>query len=248
MNKSWRYWSSIFVIRRLSLKEKEYPTLPLADDHDEQIEPLIDDIRQTAGPKSHKSRGGRCSQLFLMSCPLLMVLVLTFLTLATTIVAMWVYRPKVLQNSHPVSQIMVKPCGESPGEARRNGCHFDIISFCWLAPECYDAELSQDFDDANKLEWFLDPNRTQSLTREQIMTGEYTGLYVNWEYHLRHCTAMWKKLHRAVLRNIGRRAIDGYIGSYEHTKHCEHMLLGDRDIALATINTRIAVKYPDCGI
>lgn len=59
---------------------------------------------------------------------------------------------------------------------------------------------------------------------------------------------MWRKMHRAFLGDLGRRAIDGYIGSYQHTKHCEHMLLGDRGVAWDTINTRIAVKYPDCGI
>ncbi|EGP90542.1 uncharacterized protein MYCGRDRAFT_37275, partial [Zymoseptoria tritici IPO323] len=138
--------------------------------------------------------------------------------------------------------------GQSPAEARERGCHFDVISFCWLPSQCYDAELSRIFDAENHLEWFLDPNRTQPVSHQQIMTGEYTGLYVNWNYHLRHCTAMWRKLHRAVLGKDGNAAIDGYIGVYEHTLHCEHMLLSGRDTALEIINTRIAVKYPDCGI
>ncbi|KAH6659514.1 hypothetical protein BKA67DRAFT_666304 [Truncatella angustata] len=145
-------------------------------------------------------------------------------------------------------RIMVKPCGSTPGEATARGCHFDVISFCWLPDECYDAELSQEFDNENQLEWFLDPNRTEPLSHDEIMTGKYTGLYVNWEYHVRHCTAMWKKMHRAIMGDLGNRAIDGYIGSYEHTEHCEQMLIGGRDVAFDTINTRIRVKYPDCGI
>ncbi|KAK3690283.1 hypothetical protein B0T22DRAFT_376277 [Podospora appendiculata] len=142
---------------------------------------------------------------------------------------------------------MHKPCGSTAAEARSRGCHFDVISFNWLPTACYDAELSQSFDDMRTWEWFLDGNHTQPLTHADIMTGEHTGLYVNWEYHVRHCTAMWKKMHRALLGPSGTRAIDGYIGSYAHTEHCARMLLGGRDIALETINTRIRVKFPDCG-
>ena len=79
------------------------------------------------------------------------------------------------------------------------------------------------------------------------MTGEHLGLYVSWEYHLRHCTAMWKKLHRAI-RGEGKTAVDSYIANYEHTKHCEHMLLGRRGLGLDEVNTVIETKFPDCGI
>lgn len=144
-------------------------------------------------------------------------------------------------------EVMIKPCGSTPAEARARGCHFDVISFCWLPDECDDREMSEEFDMVNQLEWFSDRERTQPVSHEQIMTGEYTGLYVNWEYHLRHCTAMWKKMHRAIAGSLGKAAIDSYIGVYSHTEHCEHMLLGNRTI-LDVINTIILVKYPDCGI
>ncbi|KAI0520847.1 hypothetical protein F5B22DRAFT_54612 [Xylaria bambusicola] len=144
--------------------------------------------------------------------------------------------------------VMEHPCGSSPAEAVARGCHFDVISFCWLPDACYDTELAEEFRANHKLEWFVDPDKQHPLSYEQIMTGEHTGLYVNWEYHVAHCTTMWKKMHRAILGDLGKSAIDGYIGSYDHTKHCEMMLLSDRDVALETINTRIAVKYPNCGI
>lgn len=149
--------------------------------------------------------------------------------------------------SDSTPNVITSPCGSTPQDARARGCHFDVISFCWLPDACYDAELSDAFDNITTWEWFLDPNRTQPISHQQAMTGELTGLYVNWEYHLRHCTAMWEKLHRAIL-GTGKSAIDGYIGRLEHTKHCSQMLLKDRDVALETINTIILVKYPACGI
>ncbi|KAK9424902.1 putative Major facilitator superfamily transporter [Seiridium unicorne] len=144
--------------------------------------------------------------------------------------------------------VIEKPCGETPEEARALGCYFDVISFCWLPERCYDAELSDRFDHQTQWEWFMDPNRTEPLTHQQIMTGEHTGLYVNWEYHLLHCTTMWEKMHRALMGPHGKKAIDGYIASYSHTQHCGHMLLSDRDVQLDVINTIILVKYPDCGM
>lgn len=147
-----------------------------------------------------------------------------------------------------MSSVMVQPCGNTTAEARARGCHFDVISFCWLPDACYDAELSAEFLAAHELEWFEDPAKERPLSYEQIITGEHTGLYVNWEYHVAHCTAMWRKMHRAILGALGKAAIDAYIGSYPHTEHCEQMLLGGTGVAFDTINTRIAVKYPDCGI
>ena len=143
--------------------------------------------------------------------------------------------------------IMVAPCGSTSSEARARGCHFDVISFCWLPDACYDTELSDAFDGYTKWEWYLDSNKTRPISHELAMTGDYTDLFVNWEYHLRHCTAMWKKLHRAILGR-GKIAIDGYIGPLAHTEHCSMMLLEDRDVGLEEINTIIRVKFPDCGI
>ena len=144
-------------------------------------------------------------------------------------------------------QVLLSPCGHSPTEARALGCHFDIMSFCWLPDKCYDTELSSTFDNLTQWEWFLDPNKTQPVAHEQVMAGEYMGLYVSWEYHLRHCTAMWRKLHRAVLGD-GRVAVDSYIANYDHTRHCEQMLLGQRGLGLDEVNTVIVAKFPDCGI
>jgi hypothetical protein len=65
---------------------------------------------------------------------------------------------------------------------------------------------------------------------------------------------MWKKLHRGLLRgqeNAERRGIvDTYIGKYEHTAHCEMMLLGmegDEGVVDKTArDTAILMKFPQC--
>ncbi|GKT41220.1 uncharacterized protein ColSpa_01401 [Colletotrichum spaethianum] len=147
------------------------------------------------------------------------------------------------------------PCGTTPSEARASGCLFDLISFNWLPPACHDAELAAQFEEelreAGQLSWYEDMQRTKPLSRDQIMTGEHSGIYVSLGYHLRHCTAMWRRMHRALIQGgggLGR--VDGYIWSYHHTRHCEEMLLAGHNGSAAgeLFTTEVRIKYPDCGV
>ncbi|KAI1310108.1 hypothetical protein F5Y03DRAFT_382804 [Xylaria venustula] len=214
---------------------------------DEQSESLISDNHEAElGGFKRRTSSNTSSRCLLITVSIFAAVFISALSGAIAVSAAKLRSRISTLERH--GEVMTQPCGSSPAEAVARGCQFDVISFCWLPDACYDAELSEEYRATHKLEWFVDPEKEQPLSYEQIMTGEYTGVYVNWEYHVTHCTAMWKKLHRAILGELGRGAIDGYIGTYEHTKHCEMMLLGGHDVALETINTRIAVKYPDCGI
>ncbi|KAF4873200.1 hypothetical protein CGCSCA1_v007514 [Colletotrichum siamense] len=150
--------------------------------------------------------------------------------------------------------ILPFPCGATPSAARTAGCLFDLISFNWLPTACHDAALASAFEAelraAGELAWYRDMNRTAPLTRDQIMTGEYTGVYVSLAYHLRHCTAMWRRMHRALMQGgggLGR--VDSYIWGYHHTLHCEETLLGRRNETEAEVfTTEVRIKYPDCGV
>jgi hypothetical protein len=69
------------------------------------------------------------------------------------------------------------------------------------------------------------------------MGDGYAMLYVSYEYHLRYCTLLWRKMHRALLTTIGLAALDGYVGNYDHTTHCEHMIIDWRDSPSECIDT-----------
>ncbi|KAI1251379.1 hypothetical protein MGN70_005947 [Eutypa lata] len=235
-------------------REGEHTTqLQAEQTQEEQSRPLMDEEgkAEQSGFQRRRRASKICSRRILLPCPTLAItIILSILLGAATVGIAGLHRDKsAADHEHTtVGSVMVQPCGSTPAEARARGCHFDVISFCWLPDACYDAELSSGFLHEHKLEWFEDPAKEQPLSYEEIMTGEHTGLYVNWEYHVAHCTAMWRKMHRAILGDLGKAAIDEYIGVYAHTAHCEEMLLGGRGVAFETINTRIAVKYPNCGI
>lgn len=171
---------------------------------------------------------------------------LIWMLLASTFTAMvtyWLCHTRHLNRSPN----MHSPCGSSPSEARAAGCTFDIVSFNWLPDRCYDAELSEVFEKQLEWEWFLDVNQTLPVSKAEVATGEHPVLYVTWNYHITHCTYMWKKMHRSIIKGQ-LNSIDMYIGNYNHTEHCSHMLLSRRNVSLSTINTGIRVKYPDCGM
>jgi len=251
--------SKTFVLRRLVPEEKhQHYSLTPDPARDEQAEPFLDDAdhRGEKGAASpDKSKTNRPAPLFVLSLPVIITCVLASLSLGV-IASLGIAHLRADAKHDKLdahSPILRQPCGSTPAEARSRGCRFDVMSFSWLPSRCYDAELAQAFDEVHEWEWFVDGNRTQPVAHAEVMKGEYTGLFVNWEYHLRHCTAMWKKLHRALLRGGsgergGMQAIDGYIANYAHTEHCELILLGDRAIAFETFNTRIQLKFPDCGM
>lgn len=133
-------------------------------------------------------------------------------------------------------------CGSSPAEAIERGCRFDAMSFSWLPLQCFDSQLVAEFLALRDWHWYLDSTGRQEVLANEVKLGTHDQLFVTWEYHLNHCTYMWKKLHRAILQD---GPIDGYIGNYNHTLHCAEVLVGD-GVPLTEKNTFIFIKYPTC--
>ena len=144
------------------------------------------------------------------------------------------------------SPLTLESCGQTPQEARALGCHFDLLSFAWQAPECYDAENTQAFLNHNVNEtwtYFADPYDKTPRSKEEAVSGEYVT-YVTAEYHFTHCTYMWRQMHRAYML---RGYIDEHLENWNHTLHCQGVLLGRGDEAeMRVVNTVGRIIYPRC--
>lgn len=150
-----------------------------------------------------------------------------------------------LAPSPQISRLSTEPkwssCGNDSATARSRGCSFDLISFAWQTPECYDGELVSEFASWNgSWTYYADRNFTQIVDQDVAMRGE-RKLYVEWSYHLVHCTFMWRQMHRAYERGW----IDAHLGNYNHTLHCGQMILMDPE---ETQHTKTAARliYPEC--
>ncbi|EOA81815.1 uncharacterized protein SETTUDRAFT_97260 [Exserohilum turcica Et28A] len=133
-------------------------------------------------------------------------------------------------------------CGSSPTEARKRGCKFDILSFAWQLPECYDDKIMEDFLAEKEWEFFKFPNKTSPVTKETALTGEHT-LFVTTEYHRVHCMYMWRQMHRAF---TVRKYIDSHLNDWHHTLHCHKVMLGEQ-LPPESIGAAGQVKYPECS-
>ncbi|KAJ3475709.1 hypothetical protein NLG97_g9364 [Lecanicillium saksenae] len=170
--------------------------------------------------------------------------VFTVCCLAIT-VSLWVFAP-MGQKQPVINQDAAKTanCGNSSESALTAGCKFDMISFTWSHPDCFDEELMAEFLSLKNWTWWFDTAGEHPVPLDKVATGTHANLYVTWEYHTMHCTFMWKKMHRAMLQ---QRPLDLYVGNLNHTMHCEKVLLS-RIIDLEDKTTLIQIKYPDCPL
>jgi hypothetical protein len=131
-------------------------------------------------------------------------------------------------------------CGSSPAEARRLGCQFDVVSYAWLPPACYDTELVKEFLSLKEWVWYYNVVGKHAVPKEEVLKGELDGLIVTREYHKFHCTYQWRKMHRG----LQNRIIDTYIGEFRHTTHCEMMLT--EEVAPNKTDTILMMKFAQC--
>ena len=66
-------------------------------------------------------------------------------------------------------------------------------------------------------------------------------MWVKWHYHMVHCTFMWRQMHRAYERGY----IDSHLGNYNHTLHCQKMILMDPAEGEAK-KVKARLIYPGC--
>lgn len=205
---------------------------------------LDEDKNEFAHFKFSKSKFMHQNFRSLLRYPLLWV------TLTLTIIASLLYylQTKSALPSLPFRR-NVYMCGDNPSEALANGCQFDMTSFSWLPPTCADTELMEQFLSRRNWTWYSDDNdddhqQMTPISQDEVSSGRHEILHVSWEYHFHHCTYMWRKLHRAVLKG---KPVDGYIGSMHHTAHCADILLQQDEMRAGGETTVIFAKYPSCG-
>ena len=131
-------------------------------------------------------------------------------------------------------------CGNDPATARSRGCSFDLISFAWQTPECYDASLVAEFSQWDTWTFYTEERGNVTVAQEVVLMGEQS-LWVTWHYHLVHCTFMWRQMHRAYERGW----IDAHLHAYNHTLHCQKVLLRT-GVGHDEVFTMGNVIYPVC--
>ncbi|KAL1622437.1 hypothetical protein SLS54_005002 [Diplodia seriata] len=137
---------------------------------------------------------------------------------------------------------VVEHCGNSPEEAQALGCVWDLMSFGWIHPRCYNPEESQLWmDKYGPWKWYYDLNATAEIPDDEL-TGT-RRVYTEQGYHVVHCLYIFKLLHLA--------GMSGHIVTDEaiplaHTQHCVDMISAPKYTDFKHINTRVDMLFARC--
>jgi hypothetical protein len=147
--------------------------------------------------------------------------------------------PLISETSPPLD------CGRTVDEAKAAGCIFDVMSFHWVPPQCYDAEITEGFLAARNWSFYSKYHGTEEdiIPLETIREGHMSA-WVPWEYHPVHCTFQWRKMHRAYAAG---NPLDSALGNYNHTLHCQEMLWRGAWYGRWVVNTKVERKFVSCG-
>ena len=82
----------------------------------------------------------------------------------------------------PTAEFLMKdPCGSTPTEARARGCRYGMLYGSWLPDECWDEETEVNFKKVKDWRFWLQANRTEELSWEEVARGEHEYVLVEWE-------------------------------------------------------------------
>lgn len=150
---------------------------------------------------------------------------------------------------------VIEHCGLSAQEAKDRGCLWDIMSFGWIHPSCYDKEESDRWlAKYGPFEWYVDEGQpmdekerplngtlTKPLTLEEI---PYTqAVWTTQGYHIMHCMYLLKMVHVAALHDapVSNEAVN--LG---HTDHCVG-IIGQTDLVqYDVITTQVRSLFVQC--
>ncbi|CZT03576.1 uncharacterized protein RAG0_10297 [Rhynchosporium agropyri] len=129
-------------------------------------------------------------------------------------------------------------CGDTFEEAEAAGCKFDIMTFVYTPPACYDEEAALDAVNGDSelapsratgvWPWWRYENQTDPLPQTVEVLSSIKPVWTNNVYHRAHCLYLWRVSHRAMTRVAS--SPPGGVWVYEkmvewaHVTHCNKLL------------------------
>jgi hypothetical protein len=132
-------------------------------------------------------------------------------------------------------------CGNSPTEARKRGCHFELITLSWVAHDCHDHELVERYSRNHTWQWYHHETAMTPMEDRVVKSGELHEVWTTSDYREALCSYALEKLQRDVVQEWPR---DGAVLDTALTSTCAGGQSG-RD--LDTKRTLWQVRYPICG-
>ena len=149
--------------------------------------------------------------------------------------------------------VVTAHCGTNPEEAQARGCLWDIMSFGWVHPSCWDPVDSARMEKKyGPWEWYSG-KPFNSTTELPDLTGQ-VPLKMNelpfepivWTthgYHIQHCLYILKMLHLGGM-NGGSVSNEGI--ELAHTDHCVGLASDPVVTPYEKVNTKVNLLFVQC--
>ncbi|CAI7574178.1 unnamed protein product [Penicillium glandicola] len=92
-------------------------------------------------------------------------------------------------------------CGTHWTEAKRLGCHFDVMASRWYSPSCFNQGVLGEMLEEVNFKWYADREHTKEVSRDVVLAGEFEAVYPDNDYHIMHCLYLWRRLHSAIIEH-----------------------------------------------
>jgi len=138
---------------------------------------------------------------------------------------------------------IIEHCGDSLEEAQARGCIFDLMSFRWIHPACFNRNESEAWlESYGPWEWYMEKNNTESVVGVDVLPYQ-TRAWTQQSYHVAHCLYVWKLLHLAA---ISGSLIDDETIVISHSDHCAKIVMKYESIPSQNVVTRVDMSYSKC--
>ncbi|KAK2811167.1 hypothetical protein FQN50_002264 [Emmonsiellopsis sp. PD_5] len=138
-------------------------------------------------------------------------------------------------------------CGTTPSQARAHACHFNLLTFSWHHPTCFDEERHSRFlaHYRNSLTTWV-TGAGEDVAAEEVKAGLHESLVTDWGFYLVHCLYV---LERGVGEGLKEGLKDGdeWGPGNLHAKQCRMDLLDSGRFRLEERMVSVRMWYPVCG-
>lgn len=145
-------------------------------------------------------------------------------------------------------------CGWNYTMAIANNCKFQLWSYSWVPPDCFDKELDDDFlalqaqEDWDYYSSILPPIK---VPLESVLKGNRNDLMSTWGQHFWHCAFYQRKFFRVVEENGGDRIPALKMTNRDldehHGIHCQEWISNPNKYPWDKININLTVGYHFCS-
>ncbi|EEQ88376.1 hypothetical protein RJZ56_000957 [Blastomyces dermatitidis] len=235
--------------------EKHQDIPSIIDRDTKSLEPLLPEEHVISGPKRMS-----LSRLSLFAVKILTLTLLVTITIykyfssslsppSLYAVSLRVIPPVELQHTQSAYEAR---CGNSPAEARKLGCRFDMITFSWQHKDCWDETLYMHFLTRYKNTWYWETLDGEPVPVDEVLAGHHQVLNTTWGFYIVHCLYAMERAAQGSppsrLTRVGarRQLLEDWSPPYLHAKQCMLDLMNPGRYARTTMMTTTRMWYPAC--